>query len=139
MQTMIKTADNNGFTALELIIVLIMIGILAAVAIPAMNRIIERTRGERTIANIELIKDAWQVYIIKHRDFSGSNPASLRKINNLFGLELTDPWFDYNPVAISSTNLSITAVRTASGESVEYNYYRTNAAETWGGNWPWLP
>ena len=138
MQTSIKTCNNSSFTSLELIIVIIMIGIMAAVAIPAMHKLIERTRGERTIANIELTKDAYRAYIIRYPNFSG-NPLDLAEINNLFHLELTDPWFNYNPVTVSNTSLSLTTTRTGSGEVITYSYYLSDDNSTWGGNWPWLP
>ena len=60
-----KSIYKKAFTAIELIVVLIIIGILVAITVPTFRNSIERTRGDRAISNIEMINDAFEIYKVK--------------------------------------------------------------------------
>ena len=51
---------EKGFTLLELLIVVMIIGIIAAIAVPNLMTAIERSRQKRTMADMRSIATAWE-------------------------------------------------------------------------------
>ena len=101
--------NKHAVTILEILVVLIIIGILAAVATPLIGDKIKRIKGERAIANIEMIVDAWKMYYIKNDSYYFVNSGGfndftfsyihtdyLSEINNSLGLEISDGNFFYD-------------------------------------------
>lgn len=139
--------DKNAVTMIEVLIVIIIIAILTAIGIPVYTYRIERTRGEKAIANIELIKDALKMYYIKNSaepNYSITTPLS--NINNILDLELTDSYFSYN-ISNPGTYRRIQSIRNSgiyNTNSIMYSIDPTDGipAENWdytNSNWPWMP
>lgn len=64
IKKMIK--KENGFTLIELLAVLVILGIIVAIAIPAVGNIIENARGDANEAEVELVEDAARLYFIEN-------------------------------------------------------------------------
>jgi len=75
----------HGFTLVELIVSIAVIGILAAIAIPAYSSYIAKTREKRAIAEIHMLEQSISSYYI---DNNNRYPDSLADINQG---GLTDP------------------------------------------------
>ncbi|WP_438434479.1 type II secretion system protein [Gorillibacterium sp. sgz500922] len=58
MKVFKKAQNKKGLTLIELLAVLVIIGIIAAIAVPAINQTIERSRIKADKANQQLIRDA---------------------------------------------------------------------------------
>ena len=58
-----KTRNQKGFTIMELMIVIIIIGILIAIAVPAYNGFRARALTAACQANMRTVKSAWGLYI----------------------------------------------------------------------------
>jgi len=85
----------GGFTLIELCIVVAIIGVLAAIAIPSMFHYIHKARVARTISELQSIEKS----LVNHNLSSGQFPASLDAVG--YG-DLTDCWgnpYQYTPVA----------------------------------------
>lgn len=67
-----------GFTLVEIMIVVVIIGLLATIAIPAFNKIRERTLVSRTINDLRIFRAAIDNYTLEHGDYpEDSNTGSL--------------------------------------------------------------
>lgn len=76
--------DRRGFTLVEMLIVLAIIGILAAIAVPSFSKVTESAKRKACQENIRTIETAAKAYAADH---GGTYPAKLD--DNDF-----EPYFD---------------------------------------------
>ena len=77
--------NNKGFTLIELMIVIAIMGTLAGIAVPSYSKYIERTKNFTTVSELKLIDQELQLYFIDNETY----PSSLADI----GLDgMLDPW-----------------------------------------------
>lgn len=69
-------ARRAGFTLIEIIIVVIVVGILATVAIPTYQIIVEKSKEKICETNLNILKSALDIYIMEH----DTMPASLSEL-----------------------------------------------------------
>ena len=67
-----KVKNNKGFTLLELLVVVLIIGILAAVALPQYKKSVEKTKLTEALENLAVIEGAAQRYILAHPETSST-------------------------------------------------------------------
>lgn len=64
---------NVGFTLLEILIVLIILGVLAGLAIPGLQGGVERARANEALQRMKMTKDALQRYRDINDTYSGAS------------------------------------------------------------------
>ena len=88
----------SGFTLIELVLVVVIIGALAAISIPNFQRVVDRARTTRAIGDIRALGQDLTDYWIENDAY----PNSLADIGRA---GFTDPWgnpYEYLPIAGAS-------------------------------------
>jgi prepilin-type N-terminal cleavage/methylation domain-containing protein len=103
---MLNTARNVAFTLIELLIVVAIIAILAAIAVPNFLEAQTRAKVSRSKADIRAIVTATETYHIDNNRympfFGSSDPESVHRIFNTFGTWQTALFRLTSPVAYMS-------------------------------------
>ena len=66
-----RSIDRDGFTLMELVVTVVLLGILVSVSIPAYNGVAEETQGKRNEANMQTIREAFFHYFYRMHQTSG--------------------------------------------------------------------
>jgi len=75
IKKMLKSMGKNkkGFTLVELMVVVVIIGILTAIAVPVYNTATKKAKTSADAANIRILEAAYQNYVA---DNDGTKPAN---------------------------------------------------------------
>ena len=82
--------NQGGFTLVELMIVVIIVGILAAVAIPMYQGATERAKASEAVAALGTIRGAMRVYFAEHGTYDIPGLVVGLQITNPGVLDVTD-------------------------------------------------
>ena len=113
---------RKSFTLMELMIVLIVVGILAAIGIPVYRKAVLSAEGRGAVANLRAIEAAEKVEFLERDLFTAcGNTAAC---NNLLRLDISDTNYNYF-VNVAAPNFTARAVRTAVGDVCTYTVTNT--------------
>ncbi|MCK5596630.1 MAG: prepilin-type N-terminal cleavage/methylation domain-containing protein [Candidatus Eisenbacteria sp.] len=105
--------NQRGFTLVELMIVVIIVGILAAVAIPMYQGATERAKASEAVAALGTIRGAMRVYYAEHGTYVGASftdgalvtNGSVLDVsdNDLLGRYFSSPCYTFNGAPLAAT------------------------------------
>ena len=80
-----------GFTLTELLIVVVIVGILATLALPMLVKTLEKAKVGEAISNLNLIRTGQKIYFLEYSEFSPNIPdLNIENPNNALS-----GYFDY--------------------------------------------
>jgi len=106
---------RKGFTLIELVIVLVIVGVLATIAAPSFFPLIEKGKNKEAIALVNSLRAGEQMYRLKSNSNSIINCGDLVTCGNLLGLALTSSEWT---CAVNSAGVVFTASCTRAGSAV---------------------
>ena len=87
-----KWKERDGFTLMELVVTVVLLGILVSASIPAYNGVAERTQGKRNEANMQTIREVFFHYFYRMHQEKGSTahfPPAPKNENRVMDNEWT--------------------------------------------------
>lgn len=121
--------NQRGFTLVELMIVVIIVGILAAVAIPMYQGATERAKASEAVAALGTIRGAMRVYYAEHGTYVNANFVATNQVtagsvldvsdNDLLGRYFSSPCYTFAADATAAA-FSITCNGGAVGNVAPY-------------------
>ena len=119
---------KNGFTLVEVLIVVIIIGILASIGIPQFATSIEKAKGGEARAGLGHIQTGEKIYYAE-REYYTTNLADL-------DISLTQKYWSFSIATPTSTTFTATATR--SGGTQRGQTIIMNQLGTLSGTWVYL-
>lgn len=104
----------RAFTLLELLVVLIIVGILAGLAIPNYTKTSERAKNREAQTALSLIQAAERIYRLRNSAYYGPT-AVLIDINNNLKLSLSSQAWTYSISSAGANTFTASARRSPTG------------------------
>jgi len=109
--------NKKGFTLVELLIVMIIVGVLAAVAAPMMQSNVNKAKKSEGVAGMGAIRTAVRLYSVEY----STNPTSLTNlVSNGFinQSDLNGKYYNYGNYSYSSGVISATTPSGVTGSTM---------------------
>lgn len=115
--------SRKGFTLVEIMIVVVIIGLLASMAVPAFNKVRESARKKAIVNNLRQIASAGQQYLIENGTAGSVDYQTLVDDDYLKAIDpVTDE--DYSSVIVTDANQvqTISVDSTILNDTIEYSF-----------------
>lgn len=120
-----KSARHAGFTLIELMIVIVVVAILTAVALPSYRDYVNRARITEAVANLSDMRVKLEQYFQDNRSYAGACAAG-----TLAPLPTNSANFTYTCPLLDAANFQVLATGTGSMAGFSYQIDQANTRTT---------
>lgn len=75
-----KRLNKKGFTLVELLVVIVILGVIMSIAIPSITSSIERSKDKQKTQVIKLIESAGELYVDRHKNTVKQGKITLNQL-----------------------------------------------------------
>ena len=104
-----RLSGQSGFTILEIIIVVVILGLLAGIATPIYVSLVEKPKQSEALLNMAAIRKAEFQALTEKGTFV--NLEDTDEINRLMGLGVQEKFFSYKVIEATDSYFKIVATR----------------------------
>ncbi len=129
--------DSGGFTLIELMIVVAIIGILAVVALPKFTELVTKSRQASTKSNLGVIRSALSIYFADNSDIYPSDDLAClvdKYIPKTPG-SWTPPYHTESTTVENNDDLGMGAILATDNGQWKYWNWQTAGGREWGDVW----
>ncbi len=121
---MMKTKKNRGFTLIEIMVVVVIIGLLASIAVPAFNKVRNSAREKAIQGNLRSIANSAQSYFIDNPGAATVTYSQLTSGAQPYLATTIVPVMDetYTGLSLSTTANTISVTSATLGKTITVNY-----------------
>jgi prepilin-type N-terminal cleavage/methylation domain-containing protein len=80
--------NSKAVTLIEILLVVVIVGIIAAFGIPAYNRAVERAEEKTAVDNLNIMIEALKLYKARNGNYPSTDLAQAADINNALNLNI---------------------------------------------------
>ena len=103
MKSKNKPKNKAGFTLIEIIVVVTVIGIITAFALPQFTKSMEKERARRVNLNLTIIHSSLEIWEANAGSYPASGTQDLTYLNTNLNLNIIDTAFNYTYTNNGST------------------------------------
>ena len=108
--------NEKGFTLIEMMVVVIIVGVLAAIAVPTYTGYVKRATTAEATSMCGAIWGGIKIYMLDHKTVPGATDPT--KILDSFNVDIRDAvYYTYAVAVANDTDVTITASGVASGRA----------------------
>ena len=107
---------SRAFTLIELIMVIVIVGVLAGLAIPSYVNTVESARQNEARTVLQIIRTAERIYALNHAGatWDPADPQPLATINTTLNTDITTQYYDVTVInGLTTATFTATAKRNA--------------------------
>lgn len=101
-----KIRDEKGFTLIELIVVITILGFLAMVAVPRVIGVVEKAKQNSSDANLSIIQNAVERYYVEVGKYPNDLSELIEGIKDEKDEIIYGPYLDVSPDVLDSYTIS---------------------------------
>jgi prepilin-type N-terminal cleavage/methylation domain-containing protein len=107
----VRTRPSEGFSLVEIMVVLVVIGVLVSIAVPRYDRAVEQSRADIAAANLRAVWSAQRMYWLENHAYT-SDLSSLTSLGLLDpSILVTSNGYAFAVSAADATSFTATATR----------------------------